>query len=62
MPKPSESVTRVATVISKSLSGSDFILSLEDGGRAHNVYLTKDEQTRFQLGDKVTLSLTKITL
>lgn len=53
--------TAKATVISKTLSGSDLIASLqEDGGRVHTLCFTKEESSKFDLGDKIQVTLEKI--
>lgn len=53
--------TAQATVISKTLSGGDFIVSLqEDGGRVHTIYLTREESSQIDLGDKVQVTIEKV--
>jgi hypothetical protein len=49
-----------ATVISKTLSGSDFIVSLqEDKGKVHTLYLDKEESLKVDLGEKIQITLEK---
>ena len=47
-------------VISKTLSGSDFIISLQEGqGKVHSLQLTKDESSKVDLGDKLKIIIEK---
>lgn len=47
-------------VISKTLSGSDFIISLQEGqGKVHSVQFTKDESSKVDLGDKLKIIIEK---
>jgi len=50
-----------ATVISKTLSGSDFIVSLqEDKGKVHTLYLVKEESSKIDLGEIIQIILEKV--
>ena len=49
------------TVISKTLSGSDCIVSLqEDQGRVHTIYLSQEESSKIDLGYKLKFTLEKV--
>lgn len=49
-----------AVVISKTLSGDNFIVSLqEEQGKVHTMYLTKEESFKIDLGDKVQITIEK---
>jgi|GEM_PF-1254180 hypothetical protein len=49
------------TVLSKTLSGSDCIVSLqEDQGRVHTVYLSREESSKIDLGYKLKITLENI--
>lgn len=53
--------TSTVTVISKTLSGSDCIVSLqEDQGKVHTIFFTKDESTKIDLGQKIKITLEKV--
>lgn len=53
--------TAQVTVISKTLSGSDFIVSLQEGqGRVHTIYLAKEESSKIDLGDKLQVTIEKV--
>jgi hypothetical protein len=53
--------TAAVTVISKTLSGSDCIASLqEEHGRVHTIYLSREESSKIDLGDKVKFTLEKV--
>ena len=50
-----------AIVLSKTLSGSDCIVYLqEDQGRVHTVYLSKEESSKIDLGYKLKLTIEKV--
>lgn len=50
-----------ATVLSKTLSGGDCIISLqEDQGRVHTIYLPKEESSKIDLGHKLKLTIEKV--
>lgn len=50
-----------ATVLSKTLSGSNCIVSLqEDQGRVHTIYLSKEESSKVDLGYKIKLTIEKV--
>ncbi|KKS56515.1 MAG: hypothetical protein UV23_C0040G0006 [Candidatus Nomurabacteria bacterium GW2011_GWF1_42_40] len=50
-----------AIVLSKTLSGGDCIVSLqEDQGRVHTVYLSKEESSKIDLGHKLKLTIEKV--
>lgn len=50
-----------ATVLSKTLSGGDCILSMqEDHGRVHTVYFSKEEASKVDLGHKLKLTIEKV--
>lgn len=52
--------TSEVKVISKTLSGDDFIISLQEGhGKVHSVYFSKDESSKVDLGDKVKIIIEK---
>jgi hypothetical protein len=51
----------MVTVLSKTLSGSDCIVSLqEDQGRVHTVYLSREESSKIDLGYKLKITLENI--
>lgn len=53
--------TVTATVLSKTLSGGDCILSLqEDHGRVHTIYFSKEEASKVDLGYKLKLTIEKV--
>jgi hypothetical protein len=53
--------TAATTVISKTLSGSDCIVSLqEDQGRVHTIYLSQEESSKIDLGYKLKFILEKV--
>jgi hypothetical protein len=53
--------TTATTVISKTLSGSDCIVSLqEDQGRVHTIYLSQEESSKIDLGYKLKFTLEKV--
>lgn len=57
------SIIKTATVIvlSKTLSGNDCIVSLqEDQGRVHTIYFSKEESSKIDLGHKIRIVLEKI--
>lgn len=48
-------------VISKTLSGNDFIVSLQEGqGKVHTHCLNKDESSKIDLGDKLQITIEKV--
>jgi len=53
--------TAAVSVISKTLSGSDCIVSLqEDQGRVHTIYLSQEESSKIDLGHKLKFTLEKV--
>ncbi len=53
--------TAAVTVLSKTLSGNDCIVSLqEDQGRVHTIYFSKEESSKIDLGDKIKITLERI--
>ncbi|OGI36054.1 MAG: hypothetical protein A2259_01870 [Candidatus Moranbacteria bacterium RIFOXYA2_FULL_43_15] len=51
------------TVISKTLSGSDCIVSLqEDHGRVHTIYLSQEESSKIDLGHKLKFTIEKVDI
>lgn len=53
--------TAATTVISKTLSGGDCIVSLqEDQGRVHTIYLSQEESSKIDLGHKLKFTLEKV--
>jgi hypothetical protein len=62
MPKiPNPIKTAETKVISKSLSGDEFIVSLQEGqGKVHTLYLNKEESSQIDLGDSVKITLEKV--
>ncbi len=53
--------TSTVTIISKTLSGSDCIVSFqEDQGKVHTIFFTKDESTKIDLGQKIKITLEKV--
>lgn len=58
---PSPIKTAEAKVISKSLSGDQFIVSLQEAqGKVHTLYLTKEESSKIDLGDSIKITLEKV--
>ena len=58
---PSPIKTAEAKVISKSLSGDQFIVSLQETqGKVHTLYLTKEESAKIDLGDSIKITLEKV--
>ena len=48
-------------VISKTLSGNDFIISLQEGqGKVHTHCLNKEESSKIDLGDKLQITIEKV--
>lgn len=61
MAKTNSTKVITATVLSKTLSGSDCIVSLqEDQGRVHTIYLSKEESSKVDLGHKLKLTIEKV--
>lgn len=63
MPKNSDSTikTAIVRVISKTLSGNEFIVSVqEDQSKVHTLYMTKEESSQFDLGDSLKITLEKV--
>ncbi len=62
MPKTPNPIKSAETkVISKSLSGDQFIVSLQEGqGKVHTIYMTKEESAQIDLGDSVKITLEKV--
>ncbi len=62
MPKtPSPIKSAETKVISKTLSGDQFIVSLQEGqGKVHTIYMTKEESAQIDLGDSVKITLEKV--
>jgi hypothetical protein len=53
--------TAAVSVISKTLSGSDCIASLqEEQGRVHTIYLSREESSKIDLGHKLKFTLEKV--
>lgn len=53
--------TAAVSVISKTLSGSDCIVSLqEEQGRVHTIYLSQEESSKIDLGHKLKFTLEKV--
>ncbi len=53
--------TAAVSVISKTLSGSDCIVSLqEDQGRVHTIYLSREESSKIDLGNKLKFTFEKV--
>ena len=53
--------TAAVSVISKTLSGSDCIVSLqEDQGRVHTIYLSREESSKIDLGHKLKFTFEKV--
>ena len=53
--------TAAVSVISKTLSGSDCIVSLqEDQGRVHTIYLSREESSKIDLGHKLKFIFEKV--
>lgn len=49
--------------MSKTLSGSDCIVSFqEDQGRVHTLYLNKEESSAIDLGDTIQLIIAKVDI
>ena len=61
MAKTNSTKVITATVLSKTLSGNDCIVSLqEDQGRVHTIYLSKEESSKVDLGNKLKLTVEKV--
>jgi len=53
--------TAAVSVISKTLSGSDCIVSLqEEQGRVHTIYLSQEESFKIDLGHKLKFTIEKV--
>jgi len=53
--------TAAVSVISKTLSGSDCIVSLqEEQGRVHTIYLSQEESSKIDLGHKLKVTIEKV--
>jgi hypothetical protein len=49
-----------ATVLSKTLSGEDCIVSIqEEQGKVHTIYFSKEESLKIDLGDKLKVTVEK---
>ncbi|MFA5232084.1 MAG: hypothetical protein WC410_00150 [Candidatus Paceibacterota bacterium] len=58
---PSPIKSAETKVISKTLSGDQFIVSLQEGqGKVHTIYMTKEESSQIDLGDSVKITLEKV--
>lgn len=64
MAKTNQAAKVITTIVlSKTLSGSDCIVSLqEDQGRVHTLYLSKDESSKIDLGHKLKLTIEKVEI
>jgi hypothetical protein len=61
MAKTNSIKSMAVTVLSKTLSGSDCIVSLqEEHGRVHTIYLSKEESSGIDLGHKLKLTIEKV--
>jgi hypothetical protein len=61
----SNSTIKTAKVkaMSKTLSGSDCIVSFqEDQGRVHTLYLSKEESSAIDLGDTIQIIIAKVDI
>ena len=53
--------TAATVVLSKTLSGNDCIVSLqEDQGWVHTIYFFKEESSKIDLGHKIKITLERI--
>jgi hypothetical protein len=53
--------TAAVSVISKTLSGLDCIVSLqEEQGRVHTIYLSQEESSKIDLGHKLKFTFEKV--
>lgn len=53
--------TSPVTVISKTLSGQDCIVSLqEEQGRVHTLYFSREESSKVDLGNKLKITIEKV--
>ena len=56
-----QSQPKTGTVISKTMSGSEFLITLQEGqGCVHTLNVSKEESSQYELGDKIKLTLQKV--
>ena len=63
MPKNAENqiAPKPATVISKTMSGSDFLVTLQESqGCVHTLQLKKEDSVQLDLGDKIKITIQKV--
>ncbi|MFA5961919.1 MAG: hypothetical protein WC848_04520 [Parcubacteria group bacterium] len=54
-------ISVTVTVLSKTLSGGDCIVSLQEGqGRVHTIYLSLEESSKIDLGHKLKFTIEKV--
>lgn len=54
-------VPKSATVISKTMSGSDFLITLQESqGCVHTLLLKKEDSAQLDLGDKIKITIQKV--
>lgn len=53
--------SRTTTVISKTMSGSDFLITFQESqGCVHTMQLKKEDSAQLDLGDKIKISIQKV--
>lgn len=63
MPKTTENqiAPKTATIISKTMSGSDFLVTCQESqGCVHTLQLKKQDSVQFDLGDKIKITIQKV--
>ena len=63
MPKNTENqiAPKTATVISKTMSGNDFLVTFQESqGCVHTMQLKKEDSSRLDLGDKIKITIQKV--
>ena len=63
MPKNTENqiAPKTATVISKTISGSDFLITFQESqGCVHTLQLKKEDSSQLDLGDKIKITIQKV--
>ncbi len=63
MPKNSENQipSKTATVISKTMSGNDFLITFQESqGCVHTLQVKKEDSAQLDLGDKIKITIQKV--
>ena len=53
--------SKIATVISKTMSGNDFLITLQESqGCVHTLQVKKEDSVQLDLGDKIKITIQKV--